>query len=163
MQEHLVDQLNMIDTTPGQAMACEYLIGSLDENGFLPSPLSEIGLLSELPLKDLQDALSILQSFEPVGIAAENLQDCLLKQMEARGLENSLPYRIVKEQFPCSFEGESLSFPENFPNPSRPLILPWKKLPSLTLLLAKGFRKIQTKQLRPMQKLKKWAMNGSFI
>ena len=99
LQEHLLDQLKMADTTDGQAKACEYLIGSLDENGFLPTPLSEIGLLSELPLRDLQDGLKILQSFDPVGIASIDLQDCLLKQMEARNWENSLAYRIVAEQF----------------------------------------------------------------
>ncbi len=100
LQEHLLDQLKMADTTEGQAKACEYLIGSLDENGFLTTPLSEIGLLSELPLRDLQEGLAILQSFDPVGIASKDLQDCLLKQMEARGWETTLAYRIVAEQFP---------------------------------------------------------------
>ena len=99
LQEHLLGQLKMADTTDGQVKACEYLIGSLDEKGFLSIPLSEIGLISELPLKDLQDGLRILQSFEPVGIASVDLQDCLLKQMDARGWELSLAYRIVSEQF----------------------------------------------------------------
>jgi RNA polymerase sigma-54 factor len=99
LQEHLLDQLKMADTTAGQAEACEYLIGSLDENGFLSTPLSEVGLISELPLRDLQEGLKILQSFEPVGIASLNLQDCLLKQMETRGWEGSIAYRIVSEQF----------------------------------------------------------------
>ena len=99
LQEYLLDQLKMTDTTEGQVKACEYLIGSLDENGFLPTPLSEIGLLSELPLRDLQEGLKILQSFDPVGIASIDLQHCLLKQMEARNWENALAYRIVAEQF----------------------------------------------------------------
>lgn len=99
LQEHLLGQLKMADTTDGQVKACEYLIGSLDEKGFLSIPLSEIGLISELPLKDLQHGLSILQSFEPIGIASVDLQDCLLKQMDARGWESSLAYRIVSEQF----------------------------------------------------------------
>ena len=99
LQEHLLDQLKMTDTTDGQVKACEYLIGSLDENGFLPTPLSEIGLLSELPLRDLQDGLKILQSFDPIGIASLDLQNCLLKQMEARMWEGTLAYRIVSEQF----------------------------------------------------------------
>ena len=99
LQEHLLDQLKMADTTEGQAKACEYLIGSLDENGFLTTPLSELGLLSELPLKDLQEGLKILQSFDPVGIASTDLQDCLIKQMEVRQWESTLAYRIVSEQF----------------------------------------------------------------
>jgi RNA polymerase sigma-54 factor len=100
LQEHLLDQLKMADTTKEQATACEYLIGSLDENGFLPTPLSELGLLSDLPLRDVQEGLKILQTFEPVGIASVDLQDCLLKQMESRNWENTIAYRIVAEQFP---------------------------------------------------------------
>ena len=100
LQEHLLDQLKLADTTPGQAEACQYLIGALDENGFLSTSLSEIGLTSELPLKDLQAGLLILQSFDPSGIASLDLQDCLLKQMDARGWEDSLSYRIVQDHFP---------------------------------------------------------------
>jgi RNA polymerase sigma-54 factor len=46
LQEHLLGQLKMADTTDGQVKACEYLIGSLDEKGFLSIPLSEIGFVS---------------------------------------------------------------------------------------------------------------------
>ncbi len=100
LQQHLLDQLKMTDTTAGQQQACEYLIGSLDENGFLPTPLSEIGLLCGLPLRDLQEGLEILQSFDPIGIASVNLQECLLTQMKARKWEDSLSYQIVFHHFP---------------------------------------------------------------
>lgn len=99
LQEHLLDQLKLIEITQGQRQACEYLIGSLDENGFLSSDLSDIGLLSGIALGDLQDGLKTLQSFEPIGIASMNLQDCLLKQMDARGWEESHAYQIVKDHF----------------------------------------------------------------
>ncbi len=99
LQEHLLDQLKLIEVTEGQRQACEYLIGSLDENGFLSTDLSDIGLLSGIALDDLQNGLQTLQSFEPIGIASINLQDCLLKQMDARGWEESHAYQIVKDHF----------------------------------------------------------------
>ena len=99
LQEHLLDQLKLIEVTEGQRQACEYLIGSLDENGFLSTDLSDIGLLSGIALDDLQNGLKTLQSFEPVGIASINLQDCLLKQMDARGWEETHAYQIVKDHF----------------------------------------------------------------
>ena len=99
LQEHLLDQLKLIEVTEGQRQACEYLIGSLDENGFLSTDLSDIGLLSGIALDDLQNGLKTLQSFEPVGIASINLQDCLLKQMDARGWEEAHAYQIVKDHF----------------------------------------------------------------
>ena len=100
LQEHLLDQLKLIETTDGQREACEYLIGSLDENGFMSANLSDIGLLSGIALKDLQSGLEILQTFEPVGIASVDLRDCLLKQMDARGWEDYTAYSIVEHHFP---------------------------------------------------------------
>ncbi len=100
LQEHLLDQLKLIETTDGQKNACEYMIGSLDENGFLSSSLSDIGLISGIALEDLQSGLEILQSFDPIGIASIDLQDCLLKQMDARGWSESISYAIVKDHFP---------------------------------------------------------------
>jgi len=100
LQEHLLDQLKLIETTDGQKNACEYMIGSLDENGFLSSTLSDIGLISGIALEDLQSGLEILQSFDPTGIASMDLQDCLLKQMDARGWSESISYAIVKDHFP---------------------------------------------------------------
>jgi RNA polymerase sigma-54 factor len=99
LQEHLLDQLKLLEITEGQKQACEYMIGSLDENGFLSTDLSDIGLLSGIALEDLQKGLETLQSFEPTGIAAINLQDCLLKQMDARGWQETHAYQIVKEHF----------------------------------------------------------------
>ena len=100
LQEHLLDQLKLTEISQGVRDAAEYLIGSLDENGFLNSNLSDIALLSSMPLTDLQEALSTLQTFEPIGIASIDLQDCLIKQMDARDWEDTDQYRIVKDHFP---------------------------------------------------------------
>ena len=85
LQEHLLDQLKLVHCSDGIRESAQYIIGSLNENGFLSSTLSDMALVSGLPLQDLQDSLSILQTFDPVGIAAIDLQDSLLKQMEFRG------------------------------------------------------------------------------
>ena len=100
LQEHLLEQLKLVETSVGQREACEYLIGSLDENGFMSSNLSDLGLLSGIALGDLQSGLEILQSFDPVGIASKDLQECLIKQMDARGWEETTAYAIVKDYFP---------------------------------------------------------------
>ena len=100
LQEHLIDQLKLTETTQEVKKAAEYLIGSLDENGFLSSNLSDISLLSSIPLADLQEALSTLQTFEPIGIASLDLQDCLLRQMESRGWQDTDQFKIVQDFFP---------------------------------------------------------------
>lgn len=100
LQEHLLDQLKLIEINEQQRAACEFIIGSLDENGFLTTKLSDAALLSGIALDDLQIGLRILKTFEPVGIASGSLQECLLKQMEARHWEESHAYEIVKDHFP---------------------------------------------------------------
>ena len=100
LQEHLLDQLKLTEINQSTRQAVEYLIGSLDENGFLNSNLSDISLLSNIPLADLQEALATLQTFEPIGIASLGLQDCLLRQMEARNWQETDQFTIVKDFFP---------------------------------------------------------------
>jgi RNA polymerase sigma-54 factor len=100
LQEHLLDQLKLTEITKEVRNAAEYLIGSLDENGFLNSNLSDISLISFMPLADLQEALATLQTFEPIGIASIDLQDCLLRQMDAREWQETDQYIIVKDYFP---------------------------------------------------------------
>jgi len=99
LQEHLLDQLKLADSNQSIQVSAKYIIGSLDENGFVSSSLSDMALVSGLPLSDLQSALELLQTFDPPGIAALNLQDSLLKQMEIRNLDHTLPYQIVRDHF----------------------------------------------------------------
>ncbi|MFP6854308.1 MAG: RNA polymerase sigma-54 factor, partial [Opitutales bacterium] len=99
LQEHLVDQLKLSDLNEGEHLATEYLIGSLDENGFLGNELSDLALASGLPLMDLQRGLETLRSFDPTGIGASDLQDCLLRQFAFREQGESLAATIVRDHF----------------------------------------------------------------
>jgi len=103
LQEHLMEQLKLADVTAGEHAAVEYLIGSLDENGFLGSELSDLSLASGLPLKDFQFGLEILCSFDPVGIGSKDLQDCLLRQFAFKGQEESVGATIVRNHFTLLF------------------------------------------------------------
>ncbi len=95
LQDHLIQQLSMADGTPQVRAIAEMLIGSLDDRGFLQAPLGELSLQLRLPLVDLQAAAAIIQSFDPPGVGAENLRDCLLLQLARQGREHSLETRIV--------------------------------------------------------------------
>ena len=99
LQEHLMDQLKLCDISDGEHEAVEYLIGSLDENGFLGSELSDLSLASGLPLMDLQGGLETLCSFDPVGIGSKDLQDCLLRQLTLREQGECVATTIVRDHF----------------------------------------------------------------
>lgn len=95
LQQHLMDQLGLADPSPQTRKIGEILIGSIDNNGFLQSSLEDLCFQLGIPLPDLEYALILIQGFDPVGVGAENLRDCLLIQLRLLGKENSLEYRIV--------------------------------------------------------------------
>ncbi|MGF1484848.1 MAG: RNA polymerase factor sigma-54 [Opitutales bacterium] len=99
LQEHLIRQAELTEMVNGEREALDYLIGSIDDNGFMTSSLSDIALMSNLPLKTIQDASEILKTLEPPGIGAANLKECLLLQLKQHKREKTLAARIIREHF----------------------------------------------------------------
>jgi len=96
LQEHLLEQLSLADVKdPKLKENCEFIIGNIDDDGFLHTGVDELSLRHGLPIEDLQKAKEIVQGFEPAGVGAENLRECLMLQLERQGRKNSLAHRIV--------------------------------------------------------------------
>ena len=100
LQEHLMSQAEMSDIPEQTLEAMRYLVGSLDDRGFLTQSLADIALHMGYPLDATQEAHALLQTFDPAGIGAKDLQECLLLQLIAKGRGESLAARIVRNQFP---------------------------------------------------------------
>lgn len=85
--DDLMSQMFEYNLTERQQDLIEYLIGSLDDNGFIDRPLSSIenellfNLNIETNEKELEETLKILQQFDPIGIGARSPQECLLLQI----------------------------------------------------------------------------------
>ncbi len=99
LQEHLLSQADLADMDALDRKALEYLIGSLDRDGFLNDEVENIALLGDLPLNKVQKARELLLSFDPVGIGATDRRECLLVQLELSGKEKSLAARILREEY----------------------------------------------------------------
>ncbi len=95
LQEHLMNQLSTSDIDAGLRKVCEMLIGNIDDSGFLQIDIEELSMDMGIPIEDLEDARAQIQSFDPVGIGAVDLRDCLLIQLERLGKHHSLEYRII--------------------------------------------------------------------
>ena len=101
----LVEQLSELSLTPQEQVVGEYLIGSLDDDGLLHKPLVEIEdellLYASIAVsqQEIEDVLKKIQSFEPAGIAARSLQECLLLQLErnSESRDLALHKRIVSD------------------------------------------------------------------
>lgn len=76
------------------------LIGNLDDNGYLTDSLENLSAAHGMPLENLEKALEVIQSFEPVGVGARNLRECLLLQLENKvGETAQKAYRVVRDCF----------------------------------------------------------------
>ncbi len=96
LQEHLVTQLRMVsDATDELREMVEFLIGSLNDQGFLSSSLDDLSLSHGIPIARLEEAHQLLITFDPVGIGAIDLRDSLLIQLRRLGKASALPYALV--------------------------------------------------------------------
>jgi RNA polymerase sigma-54 factor len=97
LQEHLRDQLRQWPGNSAQTVELvEFLIGNLDEKGFLQSTLEDLSYTQALPLADLEAAQNVLISFDPVGVGATDLRHSLLIQMQRQEKEGTLPWKLVE-------------------------------------------------------------------
>jgi RNA polymerase sigma-54 factor len=97
LTDHLSSQLGLSDADPRTAEIAMQIIGNLDEAGYLLLTMEELGALTSATLEEAEAALQLVQSFDPIGVAARDLRECLLLQLKARGLAEGLPWRIVSE------------------------------------------------------------------
>jgi RNA polymerase sigma-54 factor len=86
LHDYLMGQVSLIDIPGHLTEACENIIYSIDKSGYLASPLEEImqSLEKPLSLEEVKDALNIVQTLEPPGVGARNLQECLMLQLDKR-------------------------------------------------------------------------------
>lgn len=94
---HLLPQLRLATRDPDLLELGEYLIGCLDDRGYLGCSLAEAAESAGVAFPRMENALSLLQGLEPAGIAARDLRECLLLQLAARGRAGGLAWRIVRD------------------------------------------------------------------
>src|SRR5579885_2232625 len=99
LEEHLSFQLRLSEVTPEVQDCGEEIIGNLNEDGFLASPVSEISALGNWSPEVVEKALHTIQRLDPVGVATSGPREALLVQMEDQGQQDRLAYRMVSEHF----------------------------------------------------------------
>jgi len=97
--DYLMSQLRLATEEERSIAIGEYIIGSLDDSGYLTCSLREIAGTFGVTEEDAEKVLKIIQTFDPVGVGARDLKECLLIQLEAKGLGASLAARIVRDHF----------------------------------------------------------------
>jgi RNA polymerase sigma-54 factor len=95
--EYLMQQAKQVFHTQEELEMAEIIIGNLDDRGFLSNPAD---LLSpNVDIKKMQSLLEIIQTFDPPGIAANNLKESLLIQLRMQGKQISFAYQLIEKHF----------------------------------------------------------------
>ena len=118
LSDHLRDQVSLLELTPRQTLLADEFIGNINDDGYLASGVDDIvRTLNEVVTKAAEEAgretddlplyaaeegqqmLATVQSLDPPGVGAQDLRECLLLQLKEAGLEQSVPYRLVRDCF----------------------------------------------------------------
>jgi RNA polymerase sigma-54 factor len=99
LPEHLLSQLHMTELSEKEIMIGEYIIWNINEVGYLNFPLDIIATNLDVTIEEVEKVLQIIQKFDPPGIAARDLQECLLIQLLESLEPNELAITIVRDHF----------------------------------------------------------------
>jgi RNA polymerase sigma-54 factor len=97
LPQHLLEQLHFIELPDEERKAAELIIGSINDDGYLLTPIEELAISSGVPLAPLEKALATVQTFHPVGVGARNLRECLLIQLQRLSMATSLEAKVVDQ------------------------------------------------------------------
>jgi RNA polymerase sigma-54 factor len=97
LSDHLMWQLSMQTDDPAVRQIGEAIIGNLNDDGYLVATVEELAGMGPWATEDVESALSLIQGFDPVGVAARDLQECLLLQLRHHALAGSPAERIVTD------------------------------------------------------------------
>jgi RNA polymerase sigma-54 factor len=97
LSDHLLWQLAMQTEDEGVKEIGGAIIGNLDDDGYLVASVEEIAAMGEWLVAEVEKALQHVQTFDPIGVAARDLQECLWLQIRHLGLEGTPSEKIVTE------------------------------------------------------------------
>jgi RNA polymerase sigma-54 factor len=117
LADHLEEQLRFASEDPLIRRVGSEIIGNLDEDGYLRAELPEIAERCQAPVEDVEKVLALIQAFDPPGVAARSIQECLLIQLKSDPNPDPVSVEIVEQHF------EDLSR-RRYPEIARALKLP---------------------------------------
>ena len=99
LEEHLNNQMDEKKLPERQKLLVQFLIGSLEEDGFLRIPLEQISEFTNTSIFEIEEALNVIWNMEPPGLGARNLQECLMIQLRRLGMHDSLAMQIISQEW----------------------------------------------------------------
>jgi len=99
LADHLSEQLRLATDVPDTLSIGMAIIGNLDENGYLRAEVAEVAAGTGRPVDEVERVLTLVQGFDPRGVAARSIQECLLLQLTADPDPDPVSVEIVERYF----------------------------------------------------------------
>jgi RNA polymerase sigma-54 factor len=99
LEEHLLKQLTEKKLSPKETEIGEFIIGNINDNGYLVLDPAEIAGKLGVEVKAVDEIRHIIQRFDPMGVASLNLRECLTIQVYQKGLDGTVMARIIRDHF----------------------------------------------------------------
>ena len=95
LSDHLLWQLLMSSPSEEEKRIGSLIIGNIDKDGYLKSDLEDLAQQAQVTVEDIEEVLFLMQTFDPMGVCARDLTECLLLQAHNLGLKNTLVTEII--------------------------------------------------------------------
>jgi RNA polymerase sigma-54 factor len=99
LTDHLTWQLSMSDASPHIKEIGAFIIGNIDEDGYLRATIEEIMAAGHYDREDVEEAVGVIQSLDPIGVGARDLRECLLLQLQFLEIDVPLVEIIVRDHW----------------------------------------------------------------
>lgn len=97
LQEHLLSQLSLVALELREKHIAQFLIGNIDEHGYLRTDLHEVAQRYSINVEAVEQLLHVIQGFDPTGVGARNVTECLLLQLETLEVSDPLLKILISE------------------------------------------------------------------
>ncbi|MBA1334861.1 MAG: RNA polymerase sigma-54 factor RpoN [Firmicutes bacterium] len=96
LRDHLLFQLHVTILSDMHRRIGEYIIESLDDNGYLTATIEEISSEVKADAEEVQKVLAIIQTFDPAGVACRSIKECLAVQLQIKGIDDPVVKEVVE-------------------------------------------------------------------
>lgn len=97
LKDHLMVQLGVSVINNKEKRIGEFIIESLDNKGYLGCSIQDVSLLLNEDVVEVERVLRVIQTFDPVGVGARNLSECLMIQLKEKGIQDKNAYEIAEK------------------------------------------------------------------
>lgn len=149
LQEDLLGQLRLHLLSEMDYKIGESIIGNIDENGYLQASIDEVAETLKATSQDVGKVLSLIQTFDPPGVGARNLKECLLIQLRAKGKQGSLAYQIVENYLVDLAKNKAESIARHLKAPLRSVKESLKEISALEPKPGRPFGQIENRHILP--------------